>query len=394
MKDTIMTHENLDIAKTHLGRLIGFDTTSALPNRAIIDHMADYFAGLGAHITILPDETGDKANLIARFGPEGKPGLVLSGHTDVVPAGGANWTTPPFEMDERDGRLYGRGSCDMKGFAACVMAAAPGFSSATLERPLYLCFSYDEEVGCLGAPAIARHLAALDVPPMLAIIGEPSEMKLITGQKGKIAMRAHVRGTAGHSSFAPSHVNALEYAARIIAMIQDRGRTYVEHGPFDPDFTVPHATMLATTIEGGIATNVTPDRCSFTFELRSIDESRARPDLDTLLSEVEAQFLPEMRAISDEAGIEWEEVFAYPAMGDATRTPGFEALRHILPEWGGKVSFGSEGGVFEVIGGVPSVIIGPGSIKQAHKADEFIEISQLDACLYFLDQVTEFAINR
>lgn len=394
MKDTTMTHETLDKAKAHLGRLIGFDTTSAKSNRAIIDHMADHFAGLGADITILPDETGDKANLIARFGPEGEPGIVLSGHTDVVPARGANWKTPPFEMDERDGRLYGRGSCDMKGFAACVMAAAPGFAAATLNRPLYLCFSHDEEVGCLGAPAIARHLAALDVPPMLAVIGEPSEMKLVTGQKGKIAMRAHVRGTAGHSSFAPSHVNALEYAARIIALIQDRGRAYAETGPFDPDFTVPHATMLATTIEGGIATNVTPDRCTFTFELRSIDETRARPDMQALLAEAETRLLPEMQAIGPETGIEWEEIFAYPAMGDATGTPGFEALRHILPEWGGKVSYGSEGGVFEVQGGIPSVIVGPGSIKQAHKADEFVDIAQLDLCLHFLDRIAGFAAKR
>ncbi|WP_289069497.1 acetylornithine deacetylase [uncultured Aliiroseovarius sp.] len=382
-----MTHPTLKDAKAHLGRLIAFDTTSALSNRAIVDHMADYFAELGADITILPDDTGEKANLIARFGPAGTPGVVLSGHTDVVPARAVNWATPPFQMDERDGRLYGRGSCDMKGFAACVMAAAPEMARADLKRPLYLCFSHDEEVGCLGAPAIAQHLAALDVPPMLAIIGEPSEMKLVTGQKGKIAMRAHVRGTAGHSSFAPQHVNALEYAARIIGMIQDRGRAYAENGPFDHDFTVPHATMLATMIDGGVATNVTPDRCTFTFELRSIDETRARADMDALLSEVENRLLPEMHAISPDTGIEWEEIFAYPAMGDATGTPGFEALRDILPEWGGKVSYGSEGGVFEVIGGIPSIIAGPGSIQQAHKADEFVEISQMDDCLHFLDKV-------
>ncbi|WP_289042544.1 acetylornithine deacetylase [uncultured Aliiroseovarius sp.] len=382
-----MTHPTLKDAKAHLGRLIAFDTTSALSNRAIVDHMADYFAELGADITILPDDTGEKANLIARFGPAGTPGVVLSGHTDVVPARAVNWATPPFQMDERDGRLYGRGSCDMKGFAACVMAAAPEMARADLKRPLYLCFSHDEEVGCLGAPAIAQHLAALDVPPMLAIIGEPSEMKLVTGQKGKIAMRAHVRGTAGHSSFAPQHVNALEYAARIIGMIQDRGRAYAENGPFDHDFTVPHATMLATMIDGGVATNVTPDRCTFTFELRSIDETRARVDMDALLSEVENRMLPEMHAISPDTGIEWEEIFAYPAMGDATGTPGFEALRDILPEWGGKVSYGSEGGVFEVIGGIPSIIAGPGSIQQAHKADEFVEISQMDDCLHFLDKV-------
>lgn len=394
MKDVFpMTHATLEDAKTHLGRLIAFDTTSALTNRPLIDHMAEYFRDLGAEITILPDETGKKANLVARFGPASVPGVILSGHTDVVPAQGTNWTTPPFEMDERDGCLYGRGSCDMKGFAACVMAMAPQMASAKLSRPLYLCFSYDEELGCLGAPAIAEHFKALDVAPMIAIIGEPSEMKLVTGQKGKIAMRVHVRGTAGHSSFAPQHVNALEFAARIIELIQQRGRAYAENGPFDHDFTVPHATMLATMIEGGVATNITPDRCSFTFELRSIDETRARADMDALLSKIEADLLPEMHAISPEAGIEWEEIFAYPAMGDATGTPGFKVLRDILPEWGGKVSYGSEGGVFEVIGGIPSIIAGPGSISQAHKADEFVKISQLDECLHFLDKLCHFATD-
>jgi len=204
-------------------------------------------------------------------------------------------------------------------------------------------------------------------------------------------MRAHVRGTAGHSSFAPAHVNALEYAARIVAMIQDRGRAYAVGGPFDREFTVPHATMLATMIEGGVATNVTPDYCAYTFELRGVDETRARADMDALLQEAQDRFQAEMQDISLKAGIQWEEIFSYPAMGDATGTKGFEAVKDILPEWGGKVSFGSEGGVFEVIGGIPSVIIGPGSIRQAHKADEFIEIDQVEQCLRFLDMLVELA---
>ena len=290
-------------------------------------------------------------------------------------------------MDERDGRLYGRGSCDMKGFAACVMAAMRDIGSVELKRPLYLCFSYDEEVGCLGAPAIARHLAALDVPPSFAIIGEPSEMTLVTGQKGKIAMRATVRGTSGHSSFAPNHVNAVHYASRAIAMIEDRARRYETEGPFDRDFTVPHATTLVTMIEGGVATNVTPDQCSFTFELRSIDESAARADIEALLSEITEALEPEMKDRHPEAGITFERIFAYPAMGDASSTDAFAGLRGIMPEWSGKVSYGSEGGVFEIDGGIPAVIVGPGSIRQAHKADEFVEIDQIDTCLGFLDRL-------
>ena len=179
--------------------------------------------------------------------------------------------------------MFGRGTCDMKGFAACVMAAAPAFANGELQRPYYFCFSHDEEVGCLGAPAIARYLADLKVPPALAIIGEPSEMKLINGQKGKIAMRVTVRGEGGHSSFSPQHVNAVEYASRIITMIAERSRRYEQDGPFDQDFTVPHATTLTTIIEGGVATNVTPDTCSFIFELRSIDQEAAAMKLEDLM---------------------------------------------------------------------------------------------------------------
>lgn len=380
-------HPLLAEATAHLARLIAFDTVSHRSNLELIEHVAAHFSALGADLTRLPDATGNKANLIARLGPSDRPGLVLSGHTDVVPARAEAWTTPPFEMHVRDGRLYGRGSCDMKGFLACLMAAAPGFAARDLPLPVYFCFSHDEEVGCLGAPAIARHLAALPAPPMLAIIGEPSMMRLVTGQKGKIAMRVTVRGVGGHSSFAPRHVNAVEVAARLINMAADRAERYRTEGPFEPDFTVPHPTMLTTLVEGGVATNVTPSRCSFVFEIRSLCEPQARADLAAFVAEAEAALLPAMRAVDPQAGIDWEEMFAYPAMTSATQTAGFAAFADRLPGFGGKVSYGSEGGVFEALGGIPSVIIGPGSIEQAHKVDEFIEVAQLAACLRFLDRL-------
>jgi acetylornithine deacetylase len=386
----LQDHPPLEAAISHLGDLIGFDTTSAYSNLDIIAHLQRYFADLGMETTVLHDESGKKANLIARIGPADVPGIVLSGHTDVVPVDPQSWTSDPFRMEQRGGRLYGRGTCDMKGFAACVMAAAPALLKGPLARPFYFCFSHDEEVGCLGAPAIAKHLAALEVPPALAIIGEPSEMKLINGQKGKISMRVTVRGEGGHSSFAPQHVNAVEYASRIIAMISERARRYEQEGPFDYDFSVPHATALATLIEGGVATNVTPDTCSFVFELRSIDQQVAQADMQALIDEVEAALLPEMHRQSAKTGIEWEEKFSYPAMGDATDTEMFKKLEPILPERGGKVSYGSEGGVFEIEGGIPSVILGPGSIRQAHSPDEYIEIDQLRQCLDFFDTLGEW----
>ena len=372
-------------AVQHLSELISFDTVSRNGNRALIDHMAAYFQGLGARITILPDETGEKANLVAAFGPEEVAGVVWSGHTDVVPADEPEWQSDPFTAEIREGKLFGRGACDMKGFAACVMAVAPQLAQANLARPVYLCFSYDEEVGCLGAPAIARHLAALPVPPEFAIIGEPSMMQLVTGQKGKIAMRAHVTGTSGHSSFAPEHVNAVEYASRAIAMIADRGKRYESEGPFDHDFTVPHATMLATMINGGVATNVTPDGCSFTFELRSIAGMDAEADMAELLARIETEVSAEMAAKTAGTGIAFERIFSYPPMGEARNTTGFTRYARQMPEdWGGKVSYGSEGGIFELTGGIPSVIVGPGSIEQAHKPNEFVTLDQLDACIAFL----------
>jgi len=376
-------------AAEHLANLIAFDTVSRNSNRPIIDFMAAYFEGLGARITILPDETGDKANLVAAFGPEDQAGVVWSGHTDVVPADEPEWESDPFTAEIRDTRLYGRGACDMKGFAACVMAVAPDLARAKLTRPVYLCFSYDEEVGCLGAPAVARYLASLPVPPEFAIIGEPSMMKLVTGQKGKIAMRARVTGTSGHSSFAPRHVNAIEYASKAITLISERGKRYETEGPFDPEFTVPHATMLATMIKGGVATNVTPDSCSFTFELRSISGMDPEADMSALLNEIEQKVVAPMQAKTAGTGIEFERIFAYPAMGEARNTVGFNRYARLLPDWGGKVSYGSEGGVFEQIGGIPSVIVGPGSIEQAHKPNEFVELDQLTQCVGFLGRIIE-----
>ena len=296
-------HPQLEAAISHLANLIAYNTTSAYSNLELIHHMESFFASLGAEVTVLPDESGEKANLVARLGPADVPGIVLSGHTDVVPANPKSWQSDPFKMEQRGSRLFGRGTCDMKGFAACVMAAAPAFANGELQRPYYFCFSHDEEVGCLGAPAIARYLADLKVPPALAIIGEPSEMKLINGQKGKIAMRVTVRGEGGHSSFSPQHVNAVEYASRIITMIAERSRRYEQDGPFDQDFTVPHATTLTTIIEGGVATNVTPDTCSFIFELRSIDQEAAATDIQALISDIETALLPEMKRQSAESSI-------------------------------------------------------------------------------------------
>lgn len=380
-------HNAIDL----LGKLVAFDTTSKNSNLGLIHFVRDYLAEYGIESTLFHDETGQKANLLATIGPKGVPGIALSGHTDVVPALETTWISPAFDLTERDGKLFGRGSADMKGFSACVLAMIPELVKRDLTIPFHLCLSYDEEVGCIGVGSMVDHLAAMDTPPRLAVIGEPTEMKVINGQKGKYSMRVVVTGTAGHSSFAPNHVNAIEYASRAINLIAEKARDFEANGPFDDDFTVPHSTMLTTTISGGTATNVTPEYCEFTFEIRHLPDHDAEAVIADLQATIMETLDAEMKAKADDTGFSFEKIFSYPGMGDCTDAEGFEYVRNVIPEISGKVSYGSEGGVFEKQGNIPSIICGPGSIKQAHKPNEFIEISQIEECLEFLDALTDQA---
>lgn len=381
-------HNAIDL----LGKLVAFDTTSKNTNLGLIRFVRDYLAQYGIESTLFHDETGEKANLLATIGPKGVPGIVLSGHTDVVPALESGWISPAFDLTEREGRLFGRGAADMKGFSACALAMIPELVKRDLAIPFHLCLSYDEEVGCIGVGAMVDHLAAMQAPPRLAVIGEPTDMKVVNGQKGKYSMRVGVTGTAGHSSFAPHHVNAIEYGARAIGLIAEKAREFEENGPFDPDFTVPHSTMLTTTVSGGTATNITPDYCEFTFEIRHLPDHDAEAVIGDIRTTVTDTLEAEMKARAAATGFCWEKIFSYPGMGDCTDAPAFELVRNIIPEISGKVSYGSEGGVFEKQGNIPSVICGPGSIRQAHTPNEFIEISQLEDCLDFLQALTDQAV--
>lgn len=380
-------HHAIDL----LGKLVAFDTTSKNSNLGLIHFVRDYLAEYGVESTLFHDETGQKANLLATIGPKGVPGIALSGHTDVVPALETTWVSPAFELTERDGKLFGRGSADMKGFSACALAMIPELVKRDLAIPFHLCLSYDEEVGCIGVGSMVDHLAKMDTPPRLAVIGEPTNMKVINGQKGKYSMRVSVTGTAGHSSFAPDHVNAIEYGARAINLIADKAREFEENGPFDQDFTVPHSTMLTTTISGGTATNVTPEYCEFTFEIRHLPDHDAEAVIADLQKTIMDTLDAEMKAKAEDTGFTFEKIFSYPGMGDCTDAEAFSYVSNIIPEISGKVSYGSEGGVFEKQGNIPSIICGPGSIEQAHKPNEFIEISQIEECLEFLEALTDQA---
>jgi acetylornithine deacetylase len=368
-----------------LEALVGFDTTSRNSNLAIVAWIEDYLDGLGVVHERIADKAGDKANLWATIGPAGTPGYILSGHTDVVPVDGQAWSNDPFRLAARDDRLYGRGAADMKGFLACCLAAVPDM--VDLARPIHLAFSHDEEVGCVGVRGLIAHLGAVGVKPAACFVGEPTSMNVVIGHKSKRSFRVTVRGRTCHSSLAPEGVNAVEYAARLVVEIRAMAERLARAGVRDPLYDVPYTTTHTGVIAGGTALNIVPDTCSFQFEFRAL----AADDVDALAAEVMAYardlLEPEMRAVAPEAGIAFEVMSGFPGL-DTPPALDLVALTKSLAGRGdhGKVAYGTEAGLFAAAG-IPTVVIGPGSIEQAHKADEFIAVSELDACGEFLDRL-------
>ena len=374
-----------------LEALIGFDTTSRNSNLDLIHWVQSYLGDFGVPAHLIFDAEGRKANLHAVIGPRDAPGVILSGHTDVVPVDGQAWTSDPFRLTERNGRLHGRGASDMKGFLAAALAAVPRFREAELRRPVHLCFSYDEEVGCKGVPSLIDHLGTLAAKPALCIVGEPTGMHVVTGHKGKLSLRCHVRGRACHSSLAPQGVNAVEYAAELVARIRAIGRRFAAAGPYDESFDLPHTTAHTGRIQGGIALNIVPESCWFDFEFRYI----AGDDPQALLAEIRGladALLPEMRAVAPEAGFEWEPISAFPGLDMPEDDPAVSLVKGFArSDRVSKVAYGTEGGLFQRRGGIASVVCGPGSISQAHTPDEFIERVQLVAADAFMNRVRDWA---
>lgn len=369
-----------------IGWLVGFDTTSAKPNKPLIDAVAAYLSAHGATIRLVPDETGDKANLFATFGPSEPGGIVLSGHSDVVPVDGQPWTSDPFAMAEREGRLYGRGTTDMKGFIGCVLALAPELGAASLTRPVHVVLSHDEEVGCIGVRTLIAMIGKELPRPAFAIVGEPTEMRVVNAHKGISQQRTMVLGRDGHSSRPADGVNAIlfaaEYIRRIEAIVGALPREGVA-GSFDP----PGTTFNIGKIEGGAAVNIIARRCEFRWEMRptpDVDPAEVLARLDSFANDA---LVPRMRAVDAEAGITTTVDIAAPTLGPM---PGSEAEAFALRLTGqnepSTAPYVCEAGLFSEAG-IPSIVCGPGSVSQAHQPDEFVSLDQIAACSAFLKRV-------
>jgi acetylornithine deacetylase len=370
-------------------RLIGFDTTSRNSNLELIHFVQAYLSQHGIESILVPDESGKKANLYATLGPKDRPGIALSGHTDVVPVDGQEWTTDPWNVVETDGRLFGRGTCDMKGFIGTALAMVPTFLERGLKTPIHLILSYDEEVGCVGVRRLIHMLKDMPVKPRAVIIGEPTRMKVVIAHKGKLSVRCHVRGFEAHSSLAPSAVNAIEYAAELILFLRKMGERFATEGPFDSEYDVPHTTVHTGIVRGGTALNIVPKDCSFDFEFRYL------PHLDpqALFGEVrdfaEKVVAPQMRKKVADTGFRWDDISAFPGL-DMREDAEIVALAKALSGANSttKIAFGTEAGLFQKAD-LPAIVCGPGSIEQAHKPNEFVALEQLALCEQFMRRLAD-----
>lgn len=363
--------------------LIALDTTSRNSNLKLIEYVQSLLDDRGIESELTFDAGGNKANLFATLGGDaGKPGVVLSGHTDVVPVDGQDWRTDPFAAEVIGDRLYGRGSCDMKGFIAACLAQSDAILKAKLATPIHFAFSYDEEVGCVGVTGLLDELVKREVQPRACIIGEPTSMTVVRAHKGMLSKRCRVRGKASHSSLTHRGVNAVAMAARAVAYIDTIAERIARDGPFDHDFEPPHTTVHAGVIRGGTVNNIIPHECEFEFEIRNLPEHPPLPLFEEVARYVEENLLPKMRAVSADTGFDWETSSSYPGMNTDADDAVIALARDLLGGAGapklGKVSYGTEGGRFQAAG-IPTVICGPGSIEQAHRPNEYVELAQLAA---------------
>ncbi len=377
----------LELAKA----LIGFDTTSRLSNLALIDFAQGLIEQAGGRCRRSYDSSGAKATLFAPFGPPGDNGkerdggIVLSGHTDVVPVDGQDWSSDPFAAEVREGKLYGRGAADMKGFIAVALSLLPEIAAARLQRPLHLALSYDEEVGCVGVTGLLDDLKRQGIRPGLAIIGEPTLMKIVGAHKGGAKMITHCRGREGHSSAPEKGANAVMMAGEFVALL-DSVWSELRADP-DPRFEPPHSTVQANMIEGGTAVNILARTAEVTWEYRCLPDRDPQRILGRVEERVLAEILPKYRARAAEAAFRTELHAVYPGLRMDEDSPAVTLVRELTgANQVEAVSYGTEAGHFQSHG-IPAVVCGPGNILDAHKADEYVALSELDACETFLRKV-------
>ncbi|ARP87372.1 acetylornithine deacetylase [Bordetella genomosp. 9] len=388
-----MTHPHPANSLALLHELIAFPSVTLTPNAGLMDRVQALLRDAGINALRVPDpEDATRCNLFATVGPRDVPGVMLSGHTDVVPAQGQPWTVPPFEPTVREGRVYGRGSSDMKGFVACAVMAMIHAAGRPLKRPLQLALSFDEEIGCVGVRHLIRALEGLRPAPALCIVGEPTLMKIGTGHKGKAAYRALCCGQAGHSGLAPRFVNAIHTAADLVAALRDVQQELADNGRREDGYPIPYSTIHAGTIRGGTALNIVPDRCEVDFEIRTVAEDDPADILSRVLELTQAR-MRQAAALPDAMPPDVSLVNAYPGLSTAEDSPAVRLLASWLPPGTPrtKVAFGTEGGLFRRQWHETSVLVcGPGNIEVAHKADEYVEISQIEACDAMLARLTDY----
>jgi acetylornithine deacetylase len=373
-----------------LARLVAFDTTSTKSNLQLIDFVRNLLDDHAIDSQLVHNDDHSCANLYATIGPDDRGGVMLSGHTDVVPTTGQDWHSDPYQLRTEDKLLFGRGACDMKGFIACVLAGLPQMAAERLQTPLHLAFSYDEEIGCVGARRLVDSMAGFEVRPRLGLIGEPTSMSMVLGHKGKVSFRVTVSGLSCHSAYINNGVNAVEYAAELISFIRNMN-TRAQQYLTDQSYSVPHTTFHVGNINGGTALNIVPRQCEFEFEIRNLPQQ----DLDSLVHEIRHYandvLLVDMQSRYAQSEIRFNETSCYPGLHTDPASAVIAYTRAINPidEVGDNVSFGTEAGLFDSIG-INSLVCGPGSIDQAHKPDEFVSREQMQYC----DQMIENLVHR
>lgn len=379
-------------AQEILAQLVSFPVLGGESNLTILKWITDYLEKYEVTYQLVPNEEGNKASLHARIGPAVNDGIILSGHMDVVPVEGQDWHTDPFVLTEKDGKLYGRGSCDMKAYLACVLATVPKMVKAKLKRPIYLAFSYDEEVGCVAAPELIQAITDFyEEKPKYAIIGEPSELQPVVGQKGICVYKTTVYGSAGHSSRIRDEVSAIHEAARLVIWLEDKMNALVDAGHTDDRFTPNHTSLHVGIFNGGIAHNVIADECSFLWDVRNIPQDKIE-DIHLDFEAHCAKVLPSLRERFGGAKIKTE---MYHPLVPALDTPEHLDIVPLIQQLSGvdqlqTVAYAAEAGQFSE-GGYQSVICGPGSIAQAHRANEFVSVEQMVKGVAFIERILSYS---